>query len=63
MRSSIARLFAVAIVPVTALIASAPAHAVACNVTVPVGASVEAAVNAASPGTFICLRGGVHSVR
>jgi hypothetical protein len=43
------------------LASSAPAHADLCNVTVPVGGSVEAAVNAATPGTFVCLRGGVHA--
>ncbi len=52
---------AVAVVTLACLVSSASAHAEGCNVTVPVGASVEAAVNAAAPGSFVCLRGGVHA--
>jgi Right handed beta helix region len=39
----------------------APVRAHACNVTVPVGGSVEQAVNSAAPGTTVCLRGGFHT--
>jgi hypothetical protein len=44
-----------------ALMFALPAAAGACGVTVPVGASVESAVNSAAPGAVVCLRGGVHT--
>ena len=39
---------------------AAPAKAESCDVIVPVGGSVERAVNAARPGGTVCLRGGTH---
>jgi hypothetical protein len=55
------RLSALAVAVLALLLFSVPARAEACNVTVPVGGSVETAVNAAAPGSFVCLRGGVHA--
>jgi hypothetical protein len=57
----VARLLAIAVAGLASLLSSVPAHAEGCSVTVPVGGSVEAAVNAAGPGSFVCLRGGVHA--
>jgi hypothetical protein len=43
------------------IVGAAPANGETCNVTLPIGGSVEAAVNSAAPGATICLRGGVHT--
>ena len=61
MSSGVVRLMALALVMLACLVSSGPAHAESCDTTVTVGASVEAAVNAAAPGSFVCLRGGVHT--